>query len=510
MVWRVAISSLLILTLLPSVVAAPVLGALTIESGGTFPAGAQIALTGGAAVVPEGSAPKTAHGHVAVVHVRLYEERSVRAGDIASFVTSSASASTWTLHNVTLSTTRAGMGPSSLALEPGDGGRIVLAPDRAFEVYHAKDRRLSTTGYVAQQASPDQPYFMREYRGSHLYVSAPGAVVGERAGVLFVMGLDLALVADENRTVLWTGVHDEGPAQVRVRWAVLEFEDGDVTLGSPEKSVEAMGTESPGLAWRGRAEVVARSGMLASGRDVYAGAGALSLDGDLTATLRPVADGSTDLRLDAIQGELHEATFASASGATAPRPAGGLPLGALAVLLVGTAIVSTGGAAAVVAYRERRQRPKPVPRARRDLYQDCLDWADFFEHEDDPAAAADCLETARAYAEEDEYGTVLWLATCHDRLGNLEEALAAYEAAMLVAPKGDAEGAFGAAMTAGQLGRDESALTSLRIALMADPTLLETVGDLDGEDDPFARLRGTPEFRRLLKDARGWARDLDE
>ncbi|HWH08225.1 MAG TPA: hypothetical protein VNX21_03430, partial [Candidatus Thermoplasmatota archaeon] len=143
-------------------------------------------------------------------------------------------------------------------------------------------------------------------------------------------------------------------------------------------------------------------------------------------------------------------------------------------------------------------------------YQECLDWADFFEREDDPAAAAECLRAARGLAEEDEYDVVLWEATCHERLGNLEDALATYEAALLVAPKGDAEAAFGAAMVAGQLGRADVALTDLRLALMADPSLLETLEDFDPDEDPFRTMRAAPEFRRLLKDARRWARRLDE
>ncbi|HWH09253.1 MAG TPA: hypothetical protein VNX21_08640, partial [Candidatus Thermoplasmatota archaeon] len=185
-----------------------------------------------------------------------------------------------------------------------------------------------------------------------------------------------------------------------------------------------------------------------------------------------------------------------------PRPAAPAPVAPLAAAFV-VGVVAAGGALGAVAWR--RGRPEPV--TPEDPQAWCLAWAAFFDEAGDAEAALECLAAARAHADEEDHELLLWEASCLDHLGRLEDALAKYEAAVAVAPRGECEAAFGAAILAGQLGREQEALLHLRLCLMADPFLHEVLDELSGtKEDPFAPLRPRPGYRQLLRDARGWAR----
>lgn len=504
---RVAISVLLIVALVPApAAAAPVQGSLVVESGAAFPLGTEMDLTSAIVCSPRTAEPQSLTGTAARVRVRLYEQRLLTAAGYVD-APQGVTLSTWDLTGVTLSVAGGPTRFPTLAIEAAPGTAVAFHPSDAFNVTHRTETTLASV-HRAQLAAPgpQHDYYERRVLGDHLYAKASGSVEVVGRGTLRVQDLDLVLDADQNRTVLWTGEKALDPARRVHRWAFLDFEDAALHLASPTAPLEAVGTASPRISWRGVARLVATDGMLVGPEVVYDGSGVVLLDGEFGATLHPTPGDST-MRLGDIRGDLR-ATTLEAYGQGTPAPAPALSPLLLAALLAGTVLASTGAAAGVVLYRERRRPAAAAPPS--DPYQHWLDYADLLEREEDPAAVLACLRAAQAHAEEEEYDVVLWEATCHERLGDLEEALERYEAAIVLAPKGDAQAAFSAAMIAGQLGRSEGALTALRIALMSDPALLEALDDFEPDEDPFRDLRASPEFRRLRRDARGWARAMGD
>lgn len=137
----------------------------------------------------------------------------------------------------------------------------------------------------------------------------------------------------------------------------------------------------------------------------------------------------------------------------------------------------------------------------------CLAWAHVLEEENEWHLALQCVVRARAYESAPEYDSLFWEASLRDRLGDLPAAFEAYCAAVPLAERGDVEAAYAAALVAGTLGWNEDALLYLRLALMGDPLCRDDVVSLAKDnEDPFARLRATAEFRVLMKESLAWYR----
>ena len=498
------VASLWVVLLAPGAAAWSVEGSLLVETGAHFPAGSRLAMHPDLVFAGNVTDGIRVEVEAARVNVHVYEKTYVSVPPLVRGERAFREAS-WTLTGASVAVAGAADARAFLALE-GACADDAFVPAATSTVEHRTSTVTSSADVLRVApggSSPRATSYWRERTGDHVFVEAPGAFTGRCAGTLRVQGLDLTLRAAENETRIATGSRETGTGESVERWVYLAFDRADLRIASPDAPVRLLSASVEAIAWSGPAHLRALDGQLRTAHADYASVGAARLAGDLTASILPVPGDARLLRLAAIRGDLASTTLAEHPRPAPPAPGPAVPWAGAAVLLL--AAVAAGGAAGGLA--AWRPRPRRAPPTREDQHAWCLAWASWFEEQEDAAAALECLRCARGFVDEADHDHLLWEGACLDRLGHLEDALAAFEAAVAVAPRGECEAAFSAAIVAGQLAREEPALLNLRLALMADPFLVEVVDALaESDDDPFAPLRARPEFRKLLREARAWGR----
>lgn len=492
---------------LPVAGAARVEGSLLVQSGAGFPPGSDMELSTHAGLVKGTADPLLLDLSAARLSVLVVEKRFVMVTDLVERAVETNEA-TWSVTDATVEGVSRSSPGTFVGFDALGACHLRFTETPAFALDHHATTTLASRGdaYVGQETNdPRAVDYWRQITGDHLYLNSTGVLSGPCAGAWKVQGLDLTIRSAQNVTTLHTGRTDPSPTEAVIRWAVLSFDAGDVRLETRKAPLELVASSAPRLAWSGSARLVVADGGLAGEGVDYASVGRVEVNGDMTAAVYPVPGDVQRLRLAALQGDL-KTTSLAAHPRAAPAPAQGPPRGAVLVAFALGAAVAVGGVGGAFAWR--RWRARDAPRSQDEERAWCLAWAGFFEEQEDAGAALECLQRARALTDEEpDHEHLLWEASCLDRLGRLEEALAAYEAAISVAPRGECEATFSAAILAGQLALPDVVLVHLRLALMADPFLVEVVDALaESDEDPFAVVRRAPAFRQLLREARAWAR----
>ncbi|HWH08154.1 MAG TPA: tetratricopeptide repeat protein [Candidatus Thermoplasmatota archaeon] len=417
-----------------------------------------------------------------------HEAPEVGVADVSIAGPSGKSAPRFTLTNVVLTLVPGGAnGYVGVYPHAGAAAGVVTAGDLTLVPQAA----LQVGGVVDQgpDGAPGQAGYGRTLTGPVLDVRADGTLTYTGPGVVKLNGPAVLLAADENTTRIETGRRVTGEAPLRrvnEFWLVLTFEQATLTVQHPRMQIA---TEQAALNWDGTAVVAAMRGELQAqdGRYVAEGQSA-NLAGTFQGVARAqsAADGRAITAVH-LEGELASTSLSPASRASIPVPAW-RPFG-LGVLVAAVVAVSVSGA---LLYRRRRAPEEDLTVEQyRDLADAAMENLRF-------ADALEWLEKAQAIA---PASARLWMdkGYCHASLGDVPDALAAYERAAQLSQDGEADLlAASLLLRAGQPDLD-AAERHVERALERSPAMALEV-HLDNVFDP---LRGRPRFSRLLRRSLG-------
>jgi tetratricopeptide (TPR) repeat protein len=309
------------------------------------------------------------------------------------------------------------------------------------------------------------------------------------------MGPDVHISSATNETDHATGETASGTAQRTLRWLVLEYEEGTLTLQAPAPFTVAAKEAGP-VTWDGKATLTPRSGVLTARDATYAAEGERAeIDGRFSASLTPAKD-RAHMVLD---GDLRSTTLA----ATTRTPAPGGPLGPswVALLLIGAVVVGiSGGAVGVWAFLTHRHAASEYPLT----VEDCQAAADDAAQAEDYPSALEWYGRARMMAPTSAK-LAAQEAFCLAKMGDEAAALERYAEADRLSPYGG-DAAISAARLLHERGAPlEKVAPFLKAALEKTPDLL-----LDVEHD-FPEVATRPEWvpflertrRRLEREWRG-------
>ena len=404
--------------------------------------------------------------------------------------------------NVQLSTTT-GDHAGWFGIFPDDAALLTLATPslaaepRAVSTLASDDMKTATTGDLD---SPMQPFYAKHLTGHpHLYFAEAGAGTYEGAGLVKIKGPDMHVSSREGTADYATGESAQttptGARQLVMRWVSVEpHAPGTLAWDSPAR-VHIAVSEAPSLAFDGTLRTTPTAGSLRAGLREYDPTGEpATIEGRFTGMLVPTDD-ARGITVD-LAGDLRSTSLA-------PRPApvlgssGSFPW---ALVLVGLAVVASGGAA-VVAIRRHRQDPKEK-HARSLIAQgrQALQEAEAPTGERDFTRAIGFFEEATQLAP--HLGEAwLGLGYAHYYAERYAEGLQAFTRARPLLATGEAE--LMAALCLAALGEGESASEWLLQALRAKDLEMETLAAI--RDD--ARLKAMLDTDPALKVAYDTAAD---
>lgn len=331
---------------------------------------------------------------------------------------------------------------------------------------------------------PDIPFYGATVDASHIAVT--GALDARLAGegAFKVMGLHLRLASSQGQLDIATGEFHESDLAVHAmvqRWAFIEFKAGDVVLQGNASSALALSTSN--VRFQGEALLAGARGTFEGETSAFTAVGRdETIAGEFSGTIDPATKAGAIVTSVALEGELRSTSFAPLS--RAPVRAGGsadlLPW----VIVVGVAIAAGG---AVVGHRVLRTRSERAQRlddftnaavlaAEREDHAEALSWTE--------SALRLAPTSARLHQD---------AAFFHAELGNVEEALAAYDRAAGLSTDGEAD-MNAARLLVGQ-GDLEAAAVRVARALKREPALVAELEDL------HVALTGVPTYEAALRDA---------
>ena len=398
--------------------------------------------------------------------------------------------STFELHDVRLRLT-SGSGPGFLGVYPQPGatagllsaGDLVLTPQATLHVGGTLDDQ-------AAHGEPEEAGYGRNVPGPVLDVRAGGTLTYEGPGIVKLNGPSFVLEARENATPYHTGRRYAGDGPVRgmeETWVTLSFREATLRVEHPRMQVAAASTT---VAWTGVATVADMRGEMASEDATYVARGqSVRLDGTFVGTIAAASSASgTPVALGRFEGDLQDTSLAPAAIAPRPVPAW-RPLGLGLLLGVAVAVGLTGA----YAYRVQRRREPPAlsPEQYRDLADAAMENLRF----------ADALEWIEKAQELAPASARLWMdkGYCHASLGDVPEALAAYERAAQLSSDGEAD--LLAASLLLRAGEPDLAGAERHVerALQRSPAVAIEVQ----LDSVFDALRERPRVARALRRALG-------
>lgn len=362
-------------------------------------------------------------------------------------------------------------------------GAATLAPETALRV----GGLFSNQGSDGDPANPD---YGRTFSGPVLDLHAGGTLTYTGPGVVKLNGPAVLVSARENVTRMETGRRFSSDAAVREvneTWAVLTFDDATLTARHPRMQLAA---DSAGLTWSGAATVGDMDGQVTSDGDTYVGHGErVTLDGDFDGVATSESSGGRAVAAVQVEGVLASTSLAPASRAVTPAPEW-RPVG-LGILLGAT--VMGAGLSGALLYRRRARRAVP------DLtVEQCRDLADAAMENLRFADALEWLEKAQALA---PASARLWMdkGYCHASLGDVPEALAAYDRASDLSSDGEADLLAASLLLRAGAPDHDAAERHVERALARSPAMALEV-QLDNVFDP---LRRRPRFARAMGRALG-------